>query len=133
MIKSKIVQFTTTDGRKFYGADSKSEATEHEKDCKNKFDKAVYESTVGRLLIKDWPEFDGKFTSIEEFWSHVNFDICDNKWNKFIKGFSQAAVCPDDLEEFGDVAEMITDVVDYLGGIDNITKILEATKKFRGI
>jgi hypothetical protein len=130
MNKTKVTLFTTIDGRKFYGADSKKEAEEHEKKLKLSREEAVIESEMGQLLIgKKYPVFSGKYEDVDDYWEDVNENVDENGWKKFVRGLESVTICPSEIETFETLGSMITDVVDELGGIEKVQEIMDMYKK----
>lgn len=130
MQTNKITVYTALDGTKYYGVESKGEAQDHDDELLKKLKLAKYDSKVGVLLIDSYPIFSGKYADIDDYWEEVNeTEWIGDKWNTFIEEFGEIATCPSDFEDFTELANMISDVVDLLGGIENIHKILDIVKK----
>ena len=133
MKTNKVTQYTTRDGEKFFGVKSFNEALEHDKKCTDKYMKTLYEHAVGKLLMKeDYPSFSGKYKDIEEFWDTVNHDDkFGDKWGALMSKFSSITICPDDLDDFTELGDMIAEVVDLFGGIEVIELIIGFSKIYR--
>lgn len=130
MQTNKITVYTTLDGRKYYGVESKGEAQDHDNELSRDLKLAKFDSNVGVLLLDDYPVFSGKYGDVEAYWENVNeSDFVGEMWNLFIKELDEIAICPRDLEDFTELSNMLSDVVDLLGGMENIQKILDIVKK----
>jgi len=130
MNTNKVTVFTTIDGEKFYGADSRKEAEEHEKALLEGVKTAKYDSLVGRVILDGYPIFSGKYNDITEYWETVNEGHWADRWNMFIKEFGDHATCPNDIEDFPEFADMIHDLIEVCGGIEEIQEIYRLAKKY---
>ena len=130
MQTNKVTVYTTLDGKKFYGAENKTIAASHDHDLQNDLKSAKYDSAVGQILIDGYPVFSGKYKDLEEYNILVNEDPdVGEKWKKFMDGLEESVTCPNDLEDFTNFADMISDVVDEIGGMKNVQKILDVVNK----
>ena len=131
MNTNKVTVFTTLDGKKFYGADSRREAESHEKALVDNVKKDMYESAVGRVIIDGYTIFSGKYKDVDAYWETVNEEgRWTDKWNMFIKEFGGHATCPDDLEDFSQLADMIHDLIEVCGGIEEVKEIYRLAQKY---
>jgi hypothetical protein len=131
MNTNKVTVFTTVDGRKFYGSDSRKEAENHEKELVANVKRAIYDSKVGRVILDGYPIFSGKYKDVDAYWETVKKEErWVDRWNMFIKEFDEHATCPDDLQDFSEFADMIHDLIEVCGGIEEVKEIHRLAQKY---
>lgn len=128
METTKTVKYTCSDGKVFYGVENKKEAKLYEEKISNEIKAYKREHAIASLVgaefifdnYKDDCERDDIYRSIAHAYMNGTFE--DQTQHEIIELFGDP-ICPEDLDDFSDMAKMIKGVVDNFGGIDVIKKI----------
>jgi hypothetical protein len=127
MKTSKIVKYTTTDGKEFIGSENRQKAIAHEKyvtDMTAKYDKDL----AMLKIVKQQKTLDHLDREMIINDSECEYDEYQNI-SDTIEELLDAAVCPSDLDGLEEMFSMITEIVVDLGGIDVIKNICAYTRK----
>ena len=127
MKTSKIVKYTTTDGKEFIGSENRHKAVEHEKYVTDMI--ARYDKDILMLkIVKQQKALD--HIDREEIINDTEYDYDEDQTIvDTIEELLDAAVCPSDLDGLEEMFAMITEIVADLGGINVIKNICAYTRK----
>lgn len=134
MKKVNIVKYICSDGKEFIGGDKKAMAQAHEDvilKAKSSFD---FEKKIGDIIRKSTSmktdifnvskrrlEEDGH-DNIYEAYSQAYFE---DDIGETIDALFEGYTCPDELNTFREMAEMLYEIADNFGGIEVIKKICD--------
>ena len=108
----KITKYVTSDGKEFIGSASKGIAQDHEKFLQSNFKDYDHELNIAKILGEEVIFSDWELKEIMD----GSMDI-ESDFHELMDRLFASALCSTDIETFREMADMIRNVIDDLGGI----------------
>ena len=122
--KIKITKYITSDGKEFVGGERRKDAADHEKFIQNRLKEHQDELKIAKILGEEdlFSEWEAHEIMNGEMDVEADFNDVMNRLFKF-------ALCANDIENFREMAAMLRNVIDDLGGFPVIKKLYEYARQ----
>lgn len=133
--KTKIIKYTTSDGKVFVGGDNKQKANNHEDQLQKYLNEYRYIKKVAHII-----GIDDKLKGVTEKKLMEVYDDPDGMdpeldmdtiSNEIIDELFENAYCGRDCQDLEDMVDMVCGVIDDFGGIKSVSKLYDMHKKDR--